>query len=116
MEPLVHPLHADAVRASALCLLENAIQHTPVGGRVRLTCDTVNGIIVEDSGPGMTEEHATQAVEPFACPSPGGSGVGIGLPLANATARFHGGHLTITRSELGGARVAMDLGLARARP
>lgn len=74
-------------------------------------------ISVEDDGPGIPAERREEALKPFvrldaARNQDLGSGVGLGLAIANDIARRHGGQLVLGESEaLGGLKA--DLVLAR---
>ncbi|TXI37570.1 MAG: HAMP domain-containing histidine kinase [Mycobacterium sp.] len=84
-------------------LLENALRHTPAGGRVVLTADR-NGadavFTVTDDGEGIAAAHLPHLFERFyrvdtaRDRSRGGSG--IGLAIAKAFTEAHGGHVTAT--------------------
>lgn len=74
-------------------------------------------IVVEDDGPGIPENRREEALKPFARLDAArnqdrGSGVGLGLAIAQDIARRHGGSLFLGASErMGGLRV--DVVLAR---
>lgn len=79
---------------------------------VRLTlarCADQWSIIVADSGPGISPEHAEDVFVPFFSTKPGGSG--IGLPLARQIALMHGGSLTIAAHDCAGTWVDLRLPL-----
>ena len=89
----------DAVRQVLLNLLSNAIQHTPKGGVIAVsaygTSDDWINLTVKDNGKGVTREDLkavltpfTQVVKPGATPP---DGMGLGLTLAEALVRAHGG-------------------------
>jgi signal transduction histidine kinase len=75
-------------------------------GKGRLT------LAIEDSGDGISAAQREQVLVPFYTTKTGGSG--IGLSLARQIVLAHGGRLAIDDSTLGGARVSMVLGMARA--
>lgn len=81
-------------------LVDNAIKYGRPGGAIRLavTCppDGVH-IAVEDDGPGIAPEHRAEALRRFGRldPARGTGGAGLGLALAAAVARLHGGTLTL---------------------
>jgi signal transduction histidine kinase len=84
-------------------LLANAIKYTPPGGRIelRFTAPDDGGLAIEiaDTGIGMSAEDLRVAFEPFG--RAGGTearrqqGTGLGLSLARALVRLHGGDLTL---------------------
>ena len=70
-------------------------------------------VIVEDDGPGISEERYEEAFKPFSrldtARNQNKSGVGLGLALARDVARSHGGDVILSRSGLGGLRVIFQL-------
>jgi heavy metal sensor kinase len=89
-----------------LNLLDNAIRHTPPGGRIAVRVahepQTI-AIAVSDSGPGIAAEHLPYLFERFYrvdddrsrdSADNGLSGSGLGLALAREIALAHGGDLT----------------------
>ncbi len=80
-------------------LLDNAVKFTPAGGRVRVTTVPLDGpggvrLSVEDSGPGIAPGDLPHMFEPFYRADQARSrdtGVGLGLAMAAAIARLHGG-------------------------
>jgi PAS domain S-box-containing protein len=84
-------------------LLSNAVKFTPPKGqitvRVYLTKGAEIAIMIRDTGIGMEPGRIAHALEPFkqldSSLSRRFEGVGLGLPLANALVRLHGGTLTI---------------------
>ena len=94
-------------------LLDNALAQLGAGGRVEIEAQrTQNGvtICVDDSGPGIPELERERVFERFAHADRGTrSGHGLGLAIARAVARLHGGDIEIERSPLGGARFCVRL-------
>ena len=64
-------------------------------------------VVVEDSGPGISEEIADQLFKPFITTKPGG--MGIGLSISKRIVEAHGGQMTVSRSQLGGASFSFTL-------
>lgn len=97
-------------------LLDNAIKHTPAGGRIEVTTesrDDTNLLRVSDTGPGIPLEAQPRIFDRFyrvtdpAGPSPergaSSSGAGLGLAIAQWVARSHGGELSLERSDSTGS-------------
>ncbi len=104
------PLRVDARRHDLQqlvdVLLDNVLRHTPAGGAARVTsAPGAHGgarFVVEDAGPGVAAPALKSA-----------KGTGRGLEIARRVARDSAGSLTIAKSDLGGARVEVELGPAR---
>jgi signal transduction histidine kinase len=95
-------------------LLDNALRHTPEGGRIELAIERDRGrarIAVSDSGAGVPEADRARIFERFAQLDPArrSGGAGLGLPIARMIARVLGGELTVAGSALGGARFSLEL-------
>jgi signal transduction histidine kinase len=96
-------------------LIDNAIRHTPRGGRVELgLCSDAERLCidVDDSGPGMPLEQRERVFDRFVQLDPARQGgAGLGLPIARMIARGLGGELRVEDAPLGGARLALSLPL-----
>lgn len=108
------------IRQLFLNLLDNAIKHTPVGGRVGLHLQRHSNdyvIEVSDTGPGIPEEARAHIFERFfradkARPhSENGNGVGagLGLSIARWIAEAHDGRLELQRSAETGSTFVITL-------
>jgi len=80
-------------------LIENALRHTPSGGRVVVRAveagDDVRFEVV-DSGPGIPESERSRIFEKFyRGPGSSGGGAGIGLSIASDVVRAHGGAIGV---------------------
>jgi signal transduction histidine kinase len=62
---------------------------------------------IEDTGPGLDDDIAAHAFEPFAAERP--EGAGVGLPISRSVVEAHGGHIRLTSSGGGGASVVLAL-------
>jgi two-component system OmpR family sensor kinase len=92
-----------------LVLLTNALVHAP-GAPVEVSAGITNGaaparawITVRDYGPGVPPEAREQIFERFARLDPGAPGTGLGLPIAQAIAKAHGGEITLEAAKPGAA-------------
>ncbi|KNY12553.1 ATPase [Achromobacter piechaudii] len=114
--PLV--VQADAVALGRLLdnLIGNALNHgaPPVDVSLRRE-DRVAVLDVADHGPGIVPERRLEALRPFSrlddARTRTGS-VGLGLALAEAIARAHGGSLELREAESGGLCVRVTLPLS----
>ena len=111
------------LRQVLINILGNAIRYTPREGRIRIEAerrgDGALALIVADSGPGIPEEKAADALEPFVQIGPGfqgaaageadREGTGLGLPIAKRLIEAHGGGLEIGRAAEGGAAITILL-------
>src|SRR5215469_6683484 len=110
-----------ALRHILLNLLSNAVKFTPAGGDVvvRLTRLPDGGVelSVADTGIGMTDEHITVALTPFAQVENAYTrkydGTGLGLPLVKSLVELHGAALAIDSRLGAGTVVRIGFGAAR---
>lgn len=117
-------ISGDSVRLQQVLanLLDNALRHTPSGGRVDVTLSERPGVVrvqVADTGEGIPTEqlHAVferfHRVDPSRVSSDGG-GSGLGLTIARAIVNDHGGTLEATSPGIGkGTTFIMTIPLAR---
>ena len=70
-------------------------------------------ISIEDEGPGLKPEEVERVFDPFvrleASRNLDTGGLGLGLTLARAIARGHGGDITLENRKDGGLRAIMTL-------
>jgi two-component system, cell cycle sensor histidine kinase PleC len=115
-------LLADPLRLKQIIinLLSNAVKFTPEWGRIRLDASVqvehYATISVSDTGPGMDASEIETAMSPFGQVEAGFNkrheGTGLGLPIAHALARLHGGDLRIQSAKGAGTRVSVFIPLA----
>jgi two-component system cell cycle sensor histidine kinase PleC len=119
-------LLADPLRLKQILinLLGNAVKFTPEWGKVRLEASVHTAgfatISVTDTGPGMDAAEIDTAMSPFGQVDSGFNkkheGTGLGLPIALALSRLHGGDLQIHSTKGVGTRVSIFIPLAAATP
>ena len=97
-------------------LLDNALRHTPSGGRVtvaELLDDRWAEVSVADTGPGIPPEHLPLIFDRFhrteAARSREGGGTGLGLAIARDLVRAQDGHLTGENAASSGAVFRLKL-------
>ena len=98
-------------------LLGNAVKFTPDNGRIRIDCSKLQPgyavIAVTDTGVGMSPNEVETAMRPFGqidtAFNKRHEGTGLGLPIAYALARLHGGDLRIDSQKGVGTRVSLIL-------
>ena len=90
----------DALRQILTNLLENAVRHTPTGGRIRVAAELgPAGIVlsVSDTGSGIAPEHVPRIFERFYRVDAGRSrdrgGTGLGLAIVKHLVEAHGGRI-----------------------
>jgi two-component system, OmpR family, phosphate regulon sensor histidine kinase PhoR len=98
----VHHVAADpdALRQVLTNLFDNALRHTPAGGRISVALEPAAGgvtIVVTDTGSGIAPEHLPRIFERFYRADPGRSrdegGTGLGLAIVKHLVEAHGGHV-----------------------
>jgi heavy metal sensor kinase len=99
-------LHGDSRMLQRMLsnILDNAVKYTPPGGEVKVSVSEANRdivITVHDTGVGISQADLTRIFERFyrGDQSRSEPGTGLGLSLARAIARAHGGDITVA-SEL----------------
>lgn len=82
-------------------LMDNAVRHSPVGGRVRVEAKSAGPdvqIFVSDDGPGVPDSERERIFEPFfraAAERRRDDGSGLGLAIVREIARMHGGDVSV---------------------
>ncbi len=97
-------------------LIENALAHTPPGGRIALSASLEGERLrlqVEDSGCGIAPEHLPSIFDRFyrvdRSRSAATGGAGLGLSIVKSIAELHGGTATIASEPGRGTRVELVL-------
>jgi signal transduction histidine kinase len=98
--------HRQLLAQAVANLIENALKFTPAGGVVNIgatAADDRATLSVGDSGPGIPAAERERALTPFVRLGNAGArdGTGLGLSLAAAVARLHGGMLRLRDNQPG---------------
>ncbi|MBI5202135.1 MAG: HAMP domain-containing histidine kinase [Elusimicrobia bacterium] len=99
LEPALTPVNADRRRMgqALMNLLENALRHTPCGGKISVGLTQDEGrlvVTVRDTGMGMDEATRKRLEEGMSVDKPDGR-LGLGLAISRAVLARHGGKLWV---------------------
>jgi signal transduction histidine kinase len=100
------------VQHALVNLLLNACEASPRGAHVTATIERAGDAVhfaIRDEGPGISEEDARRAREPFFTTKSDGEGTGLGLAIAHEIVTSHRGTLTLGRGNPGGTVAAISL-------
>ncbi|MBG1231087.1 HAMP domain-containing histidine kinase [Aestuariivirga litoralis] len=116
IEPGLPLLMADPLRLRQILinLIGNAVKFTPENGNITISAWRVENnfvdISITDDGPGMTPSELATALRPFGQVDSGYNkkqeGTGLGLPIAQALTRLHGGDLVVKSEKGRGTQVS----------
>ena len=98
-------------------ILDNAVRHTPEGGRILLSARQIQNTIeisIQDSGPGVPDEMLERIFERFyradsSRRREGDGGSGLGLAIAKSIVQAHGGQLSAESEAGNGLRIVISL-------
>lgn len=112
--PLLAHADARALKRMLINTVGNAIKFTPEDGRVMVTAQMRDGVLVLetiDNGPGIPEDEREKLGQAYERGSGGAraEGTGLGLSLVRALAALHGGTLSFHEAPGGGALVRITL-------
>jgi heavy metal sensor kinase len=117
-------VYGDEARLTRLMvnLVENAIAHTPAGGRVTVATATAAGdsasvLAVRDTGIGIAAEHLPHLFERFYRVDPARSsagGAGLGLAISKSIVEEHGGRIEVASRPGAGSTFTVTLPRASA--
>ncbi len=95
-------------------LIENALAHTPAGGRVALSVTPAGGwveVVVTDTGRGIPPDHLPHVFDRFYRADPArtstGGNLGLGLAIVRGVAEIHGGTAVAESDDGRGMRLRM---------
>ncbi len=93
-------------------ILDNAIKHTPSGGKIFISFIKQNGgysVVIKDTGSGISEKDLPMVKERFYKGASTKPGSGLGLAICNEIVTLHGGELNIYSKEGEGTTVVILL-------
>ncbi len=112
-EPAVVTGDPARLRQLVMILVDNAIRHSPSGGRVGVTVQTDatgSTLTVDDEGPGIRPEDLPHVFERFyRAPGAPGGGTGLGLAIAAWIVARHGGRIAVGNRASGGASFKVQI-------
>jgi len=101
----------DQMTQVVLNALINALEATPKGGKVFVTCETGESgrccIIVEDTGEGIPRENLDKLFDPFFTTKK--KGTGLGLAIVKTIVESHGGEIEVESEPGKGTRFIITL-------
>jgi signal transduction histidine kinase len=105
---------ADALRQILTNLFDNALRHTPTGGRIQVEIAAVHdgtAVSVSDTGSGIAAEHLPRVFERFYRADPARSrsqgGTGLGLSIVKHLVESHGARIDLTSALGRGTTIRM---------
>lgn len=104
-------MEVESVHRAVLNILDNAVRYTPDGGEIVLSAskeESFLSIVVQDSGPGFSQEAIAHGCECFYTDNSSRQGeghMGMGLYFAQCVAKKHHGAVTISNTKSGGVVV-----------
>ena len=110
------PVQGDAASLTVLLrnLVDNAVRHSPPGGRVEVRIARSGGVptlTVDDAGPGIPAEDRERVFDRFyRRADAAGEGSGLGLAIVRKVAERHGAVVELSTSPLGGLRASVRFG------
>jgi signal transduction histidine kinase len=113
------PIEVDPGRMTQVLtnILDNALRHTPEGGRILLTARRVQDqieISIQDTGPGITSEDVNRIFDRFYRTDPArrredGGGSGLGLAIARSIVQAHDGQIRAENEAGNGLKIIITL-------
>jgi two-component system, OmpR family, sensor histidine kinase TctE len=100
------------LREAMANLIDNALRYTPRGSAVTLKVEAHGDntrLIVEDNGPGLSDDDMAHVFQRFWRASEQPGGCGLGLAIVREIARRHGGDAQVERVAPQGLRVILTL-------
>lgn len=114
IEDRLPPFIADGTRIVQILynLLSNAARFSPPGGEIRLSILSRGErilFIIEDEGPGLTDDMRAAILTRFDTANGRQRGAGLGLTIVKTFVNLHGGIVTADQREPRGSRITVNL-------
>jgi signal transduction histidine kinase len=97
-----------AIAAAVSNLIENALNHSPPGGAVRIRVTAWPSIEVVDSGPGIAPDLHERIFERFWRGETSREGAGLGLSIVRRIMRALEGDVSVANAPEGGAKFSLE--------
>jgi signal transduction histidine kinase len=104
-----------AVAAAVSNLIENALNHSPPGGAVKIRVTQTPSIEVLDSGPGVPAHMREKIFERFWRGETSREGAGLGLAIVRRIMRALRGDVSVSDAPGGGARFSLEFPVSTAK-
>jgi len=117
--PMIVGAHPDSIERLVGVLVDNACRYAGSGGTVKVGVASSGShvvLTVDDSGPGIPDEHHGLVFDRFHRATDSSGGTGLGLAIADTVVRTSNGQWSIGRSPLGGARFGVSWRQAPVHP
>jgi signal transduction histidine kinase len=106
-EPVFVRGNRSVIVAAVRNLIENALNHSPTGGAVRIRVTSTPSIEVLDSGPGVPPELREKVFERFWRGEKSKEGAGLGLAIVRRIMHALGGSVSVSDGPDGGAQFSL---------
>jgi two-component system, OmpR family, sensor kinase len=105
--------YANQLQSLVENLLDNALRHTPQGGRITVSLTPRRReicLVVQDTGPGIPVHERERVFDRFyRVPGTQVAGSGLGLAIVQRVVQLHGGSIEIADAPGGGAAITVRL-------
>ena len=115
-ESIVVTGHQGLVGVAIANLVDNAISFSNRGDTLKVSVDPSGRVGVSDHGPGIPSGELERIFEPFAKNPPNRQGHGLGLAIVRAVMAAHGGEVSASNAEGGGADFALHFRAPSSQP
>ncbi|MFB6347372.1 MAG: DUF4118 domain-containing protein [bacterium] len=120
-ETTLVPLDGVLIEQVLINLIDNAVKYTPDGSAIEVNAETIDSqllIAVADNGRGINPDNKKEIFRRFFRENDksGGSQTGLGLAICKAIVESHGGSISVSNRDQGGARFEFSLPIEEEPP